>query len=112
MVTILGIVAVGVGVGLQSSTRIAYATDQRLATHARLIEKLEGIQTASFTNLTAAIGVQNNAFCDSVVINGQTQPRTVSVAYFDVDGGGAENDIVQVTVTISGQTMKTLVCKP
>jgi type II secretory pathway pseudopilin PulG len=112
MVMILGIVSVGVGVGLQSATRITYATDTRLATHTRLLEKLEAIRDASFTQLTAAIGNQSNAFCDTVILDGKTLDRTVAVSYFDVNGGGAETDIVQVTVTIDSQSMKTLVCQP
>ena len=112
VVVILGVVTLGVGIGLQGATRLCYATDTRLAIHARLLEKLEQIHTASFSTLTAAVGVTNNSLCDTVTVNGKSLARTVSVAYFDVDGGGAENDIVEVAVTINGQTLKTRVCKP
>src|ERR1700744_3869260 len=78
VVVILSIVAVGVGVGLQSITHVPDGTDINLTTRMRLMERMEQLNTYDFSTLSAAIG--KTTLNDTVTIGNQSVPRTVTVA--------------------------------
>ena len=108
LVVILGIVSLGFGIALQSSAHVPAGVDQRLASHTFLVEKMEDLMSLDFATLSA-----NSGLSDTVTVNGQTLARTVSVAALDADGvNGVDADFIEVTVTVSGQSLKTRVTKP
>ena len=108
LVVILGIVSLGFGVALQSNAHIPDAVDQRLVIHTFLVEKMEDLASLDFSTLSA-----NSGLSDTVMVNGQTLARTVTVAAIDADGvSGVDNDFLEVTVTIGSQYLKTRVAKP
>jgi type II secretory pathway pseudopilin PulG len=108
LVVIVGIVGVGFGVSLQSSTKLTATVDTRLETHARLVEKMEDLLSRDYTVLAA-----NSGLSDTVSIHNVTYNRTVSVANKDADGnGGNDADFLEVTVTINGLALTTRVTQP
>ena len=108
LITVLGIMSLGFGIALQSSAHIPDGVDQRMAVHTFLVEKMEDLASLDFATISA-----NNGLSDTVSVNGQTLPRTVTVAPIDADGGGtADADFLEVTVTIGGQFLKTRVTQP
>jgi hypothetical protein len=107
LMTILAVVALGFGIGLQASARVPGQVDLRLAIHTRLVEKIEELTTLDFPVLAA-----NSGLSDTVTIGNQTLPRTVTVTKFDADGNGSlENDIVEVEVAVGWQSLKTRVAQ-
>ena len=108
LVVILGIMSLGFGIAMQSICRVPDGVDQRLAVHTRLVEKMEDIMSLDFATIAA-----NSGLSDTVQIQGQTLPRTVTVAAIDADGsGGTDADFLEITVAISGQTLKTRMTQP
>jgi|WetSurMetagenome_2_1015567.scaffolds.fasta_scaffold1122720_1 hypothetical protein len=108
LVVLLGIVSLGFGVALQSSAHVPDGVDQRLAIHSFLVEKMEDLASLDFATVAA-----NSGLSDTVTVNGQSLARTVTVAAVDADGiNGADNDYVEVTVTIGSQYLKTRVTQP
>ena len=108
LVVIVGIVSLGFGISLQSSARVPGAVDQRLAIHTRLVEKIEDLSSQNFATLAA-----NTGLSDTVTIGNKSYARTVTVATFDANNkGSGEPDILEITVTIDGQFLKTRVIQP
>jgi hypothetical protein len=108
VVVIVGVVALGFGISLQSNARIPSAVDKRLTIHTFLVEKMEDIASMSFDTVSA-----NSGLSDTVAVAGQTLNRTVTVAPIDADGNGApDSDFIEVTVTINDQFLKTRMAKP
>jgi len=108
LMCIMTVVALGFGIGLQANARVPAVVEQRLAIHTRLVEKMEELSTLGFDTLAANVGLS-----DSVVVGNSTMARTVTAGYCDADGiNGVDTDFLEVTVTISGQTLKTRVAKP
>jgi Tfp pilus assembly protein PilE len=108
LVVIMGIVSLGFGIALQSSSRIPDGVDERLAIHTFLVEKMEDLASLNFGALAA-----NSGLSDTVTVKGQTLARTVTVAAVDADGlNGVDNDFLEVTVRIGNQYLKTRVTQP
>ncbi len=107
LVVVMGIVSLGFGIALQSSAHIPDGVDDRLAIHTYLVEKMEDLNSLDFATVSA-----NSGLSDTVNVNGRTLARTVTVAQFNADGSGPKNDCLEVTVTISGQYLKTRVTQP
>ncbi|HVX87110.1 MAG TPA: hypothetical protein VH253_20160 [Phycisphaerae bacterium] len=113
LVTILGIVGVGVGIGLQATARVPEGVEDRLSVQTLLMQKMEEVSTISFASLAAGKDDSGNALSDTVTVKGKTANRTVTVAAADADGdGNPDADFLEITVTINGQSLKTRVCKP
>jgi hypothetical protein len=113
LVTILGIVGVGVGIGLQATVHVPAAVEDRLSTHTFLMQKMEELPTISFASLAAGKDDSGHALSDTVLLKGITVARTVTVSTVDGDGNGSPDpDLLEITVTINGQSLKTRVCKP
>lgn len=106
LVTIMSIVAVAAGVGLQSIVRIPKAADNVLAINRQLASDMEQLKAGGWAGLT--VGVTNN----NVTINGTSYARTITIAQANPDGSGNKTDFEQVTVTIGNQSVSTYVTQP
>ena len=106
--TILTIVYLGFGIGMQSVIHVPAAVDVRLETHSRLVEKMEDLLSQPFATLGANVGLS-----DTVTINGKSYPRTVTVVKADADvSGSLDADFLEITVTINGQYLQTRLTQP
>ena len=106
--TILGIVFLGFGIGMQAVIHAPAAVDTRLETHARIVEKMEDLLSQPYATLAANVGLS-----DTVTIQGKSAARSVTVAKVDADGSGSlDADFLEITVTINGQFLKTRLTQP
>lgn len=108
VLTILSVVAVAAGVGLQSVVRIPGGVDTVLAIDAQVVSALEQKITDARSSFATLAG-----YADTVTINGKTYTRTVAVSALAApDGSGATSDYKQITVTIGSRTLSTYVTQP
>jgi Tfp pilus assembly protein PilV len=113
LVLVLGIIGVGAGVGLQAAVRVPAAVDDRLTINALLVQRMEEISQISFASLAAGKDDAGIALSDTVLFKGRSLNRTVAVAKIDGDADGViDPDLLEITVSLNGQTLKTRVCKP
>jgi Tfp pilus assembly protein PilV len=113
LVLVLGIIGVGAGVGLQAAVRVPAAVDDRLTINALLVQRMEEISQISFASLAAGKDDAGIPLSDSVLFKGRSLNRTVAVAKIDGDADGViDPDLLEITVSLNGQTLKTRVCKP
>jgi hypothetical protein len=74
---------------------------------------MEEISAISFASLAAGQDDAGVALSDSVPFKGKTLTRTVSVTKVDGDGDGLPDpDLLEISVSINGQSLKTRVCQP
>ncbi len=113
LVFVLGIIGVAAGVGLQAAVHVPAVIDERLSLHALLVQRMEEISAISFASLAAGQDDAGVALSDSVPFKGKTLTRTVSVTKVDGDGDGVPDpDLLEISVSINGQSLKTRVCQP
>ena len=79
---VLGVVALGVGVGLQSAARLPEGTDRFLEAHARLVEKMEDLQSLDFATLYGA-----DRFSNLDCVARARKPLIAAVAGYALGGG-------------------------
>lgn len=107
LIVVLSIIAVGMGTALQAIARTPTEADAQVAIGNALTDRMEALRGTAFDSLS--VGTTN----DEVTINGTAYTRTATVALFDADGDGtADADCKQLTVTMGGQTVRTLVVQP
>jgi type II secretory pathway pseudopilin PulG len=108
MLTILSVIAVAAGVGLQSGARIPEASDNMLAIDRQLSSALEEARYtainswASLASATTTVTINGTSYSQVLTVTAQNAP----------DGSGATTDWVQVTVTINGRSMTTFFSQP
>jgi type II secretory pathway pseudopilin PulG len=108
LVTILGIVGLGAGIGLQSTIHTPKAVDNILAVNAAIVSAMEQMRANAISNFSGLAG-----YSDTVTINSVTYNRTVTVAALTApDGSGATTDYKQITVQIGSQSMVCIVTQP
>jgi prepilin-type N-terminal cleavage/methylation domain-containing protein len=110
LVAILGIVGAAAGRALISMGKVPGQTDLSYQLETRLISKLEEIRALHFD--TVAVGSPNPTLSDYVGVSGVSYPRTVTVVLADGDGNGsADATFKQVTVTLAGRSISTLISR-
>src|SRR5690348_14185310 len=108
LMVVLSIVAVGVGVGLQSISRVPTANNLRLAVNSALISKMEELRATTFTALTVGTSLS-----DTVTLGNTTYTRNVTIATADANSDGTlDSDYKVVTVTVNGQSLTMWVTQP
>ena len=109
VVAIVGIVAVGAGIGLQSVAKLPEQSDLSLAINSVLVDRMEQMRATAFSGLAA----KATALSGNVTINGNTYTCTVTAALADADGNGTtDSDFEQVTVTIGTKSLSTYILNP
>jgi type II secretory pathway pseudopilin PulG len=117
LLTVLSIVGIGVGVGLQSSVDIAEADDQTLAISLELVSEMESWRAVVFGNAPWPATLPYNV-TDTVTITvgGQshTYSRTTSIKLYDPNNiatnANPQPDFAQVKITINSQSLTGYMC--
>jgi len=108
LILILALVAVAAGTGLQAVVKVPKANDDILATSNALASKMEEVRALGFAGLPVG-----NTLSDTVTINGTLLNRSVVVSLYDADGSGtADADCKQISVTIGGQSISSIMVQP
>jgi type II secretory pathway pseudopilin PulG len=108
LILILALVAVAAGTGLQAVVKTPTANDKVLAVSNALASKMEEMHALGFANLPLG-----NTLSDTVTLNGTTSPRTVVISLYDADGDGTlDADCKQITISIGGQTISSIMVQP
>jgi type II secretory pathway pseudopilin PulG len=137
LLVILGIVSVGAGVALQGLTQNPSSNDFQLAVNNAIVSKMEYVLELNYELLPVG-----TALSDSVSINGVRYARTVTIVTADPNDPGPPipppgppgpgpgpgpgprgpgppppppappPDLVQVTVSVNGQSLTTLEAQP
>lgn len=121
LITILSIVGLGVGIGLQSSARVADVNDQALVLSTELMSEMETWAALAWTSNTAWPTVfPYTPAADTVTlkIGGQnvTYARSVNIKNWDpnnlISNTSPKADFVRVQITINGQKLERYFAKP
>ncbi len=107
LTTIMSIVALGAGVGLQSTVRIPPAADKALAINRQIASAMEQVRATAWASMTVGTTTSN------VTINGTSYSQSVTIAAADANGDSVNDaDFRQITVAIGSQTQSTYVTQP
>ncbi|GEM_PF-6248755 len=120
MMVIVSLVAVAVGVGLQSTARMPEATDRSLAVWAELNSELDNWHAAAWSVSPWPGALPYNPTPDTVTIKVGGQnivcSRTITVQNWDpnnlTSNASPQSDFARVQITINGQTGSFFTCKP
>jgi Tfp pilus assembly major pilin PilA len=108
LVTVMSVVAVAAGVGLQAVAKVPTQTDATMGINNALVDAMEQWKAKSWATMASSTG--------TVTVNGRSYTRTVTVADADPaspEGGGtAKADFRRITVTIGSQTLRSYATKP
>ena len=108
LLTILGIVALGAGIGLQATVAGPRTVDALLAINSAIVSAMEQKKADAMTSFATLAG-----YSDNVTINSKNYARTVSVAAVTApDGSGTTTDYKQITVQIGSQSMVCIITQP
>ena len=108
LVTILGIVGLGAGIGLQSTTRTPNAVDDVLAINAAIVSTMEQMRANAVSSFSTLAGSSTQ-----VTINGTNYTQTITVTALTApDGSGATTDYKQITVQIATRSLVCIVTQP
>jgi hypothetical protein len=115
LVSILGIVAAGIGSALRAVTHVPTENNSTLLAETALLEKMEYLRSLPFATLAADVGRSPSNFTDSPIINGTATPRTVSIVHVVPATSAvsfASTHMLRITVTIDVRSFVCLVNEP
>ncbi len=112
LMVILSIVGVGVGVGLQSATRVPELNDRALAVSAELASEMDTWRANAWTGSTwpaSLPSTTNDTVTLSIGGQSKTFNRTVSIQTWDPNNLASNSfpqaNFAKVTITINSQTI-------
>lgn len=115
LVTVLGIGGAATGRALTAMAHSPEQNNNALAVEASLLDKMEYLHSVAFSTLASDVGKGTSSFTDLPTIEGTPMNRVVSIVYIVPATGStsvAATHMVQVTVTIDGKSVISLVNEP
>ena len=117
LVVILGISGAAIGRALAAMTKSPEQNNNRLATDAALLDKMESLRATPWAQLAADATNSSSAFTDTVSLSDTslTVTRTVYIIYIDpatLNPSGSATHMLEVNVTIGNDTLTDMLNQP